>query len=502
MSRAGRSSYPRALGAALVLCGAACWIAACSGSGGRSSSSTSTSGGASSAQSSSASGAGGTSSGAAPAYVRYCNAAPVADAKTLYLDGAQGSDGGDGSEQHPFLTLAHAQSAMSAGDTLVIAGGIYHLEDGHRFKPAGAGRGGQTVFRAASGQRVLFASSTGQPPNAVGPDDYVRLEGLWFGGARAPDTATQCDTAASDTGHGFFPSNGPDPVGHGKAIVGCTFFGYDEIGIGSQEDILFQGNRHVLTGRNCYSHAIYLSGGADQPGECAKGQVSNHLIVDSSIFVANEGYSTHGYHIPLSGIITRNVFFGNYWGSVWDGSDLLIASNFYWKHLGFGGIGPIGFLLYSGHKNVVAIDNVFGPNSPLKGTTASGDRVATNAFLGVPTVGVTPITLAAGQEAADLGLQPADVDAAVAALRTALAQPVEAVLADATIEPAFGKLRVLIPKGSPLSGTGEGWLDGQPIDVGPGAPGPVCQEDFWKAFSAKGLRDIDRFCQLPDGGAF
>ena len=137
--------------------------------------------------------------------------------------------------------------------------------------------------------------------------DYVRLERLWFGGERQPPLGDTCAHEFSDTGAGFFPGNGPDPVGHGKAIVGCTFFGYDGIVIGSQEDVLFQGNRHVLTGRNCYSHAIYLSGGADTPDGCTLGQVSNHLIVDRSIFVGNEGYAAHGYHIPFSGIVTRNV---------------------------------------------------------------------------------------------------------------------------------------------------------------------------------------------------
>jgi hypothetical protein len=330
----------------------------------------------------------------------------------------------------------------------------------------------------------------------------VRLEYLWFGGTRPGSLGDTCSFDFSDTGHPFFLGNGPDPVGHGKSLVGCTFFGLDGIGIGSEEDVIFQGTRHVLTGRNCYTHPIYLSGGADTPDGCSVGYCSNHMIVDSCVFVANEGYAAHGYHIPFSGIITRNVFAGNFWAFVWDGSDALLANNFFWRQTGFAGQGPLGALLYGGHQRVIVLNNIFGPASPLSGDIVDTDRVAHNAFLEVSERGDEPIVLTAGNEAVELGVTSNELDAAVATLRAAFSEPVEQILQNTQIEPAFSALELGLPHASPLVGAGEGWLDAGAIDLGPTVPGPACQEGFWDAFSVLGLRDIDRFCQLPDGSSY
>jgi hypothetical protein len=447
--------------------------------------------------------AGNAAAAAVPAFVRYCATdAGAASGTTLHMDGARGADTNDGSDVAPFGTIVGAMAKMRAGDTLEISGGLYTVADAFGFKPAGAGRGRETVFRAKPGERVLFTSPTKEPPNVTSVGDYVRLEGLWFGGARPARTGTACAFPDSDTNHPFFLSNGPDPVGHGKAVVGCTFFGFDGIGIGSQEDVLFQGNRHIFTGRNCYSHPIYISGGADSPDGCTKGQCSNHIIVDSSIFVANEGWSAHGYHIPFSGIVTRNVFVGDYWGSVWDGSDYLLANNFYWEEVGFSTIGPIGAMLYGGHKNAIVLNNVFGPNAPLTGTIETTDRVENNAFLGVSARGAGAVTLTVGQEQASLGLTRAGIDAAVAALVQSFGAPVDAIVLDATIDPAFASLVPDAPRGSPLVGSGVPWLDAAAVSIGPSVPGPSCQEQLWDAFHRLALRDIDRTCKLPDGGTY
>jgi len=91
-----------------------------------------------------------------------------------------------------------------------------------------------------------------------------------------------------------------------------------------------------------------------------------------------------------------------------------------------------------------------------------------------------------------------ECDAALSTIRSAFAQPVEQILGDGAIEPAFAALMPAVSDASPLDGAGAPWVDGAAIDIGPNVPAPACQEDFWAAFRALGLRDIDRFCQLPD----
>jgi hypothetical protein len=399
----------------------------------------------------------------------------------------------------PWRTVEHAIAGIAPGETVVIAGGLYRIPDGLLFGPAGRDHATMTTFRARSGERVLFTSATGEPPHGVNFRDYVRLDGLWFGGARTPDVGSECSMENSEIGQAFFVGNTDSEIARGKQLVGCTIFGYTGLMLGTSEDMLFEGNRFVLDGRNCYSHGIYLSGGADNPDQRAAGECSQHMILDSNILVAGEGYALHGYHRPFSGILTRNIVAAFYWGFVWDGTDALVANNLFWKQTGFGGRDPLGAQLYGGHSRVVFENNVLGPSSPLVGAEAT-DAIRANAFLEVAAVGAGAITLAPGSEPEQLGFAAADFDAAVAALRAAFARPVEEIQADAAIEPLFARLRAAVPEGSPLRAAGVRWFPGAPaIDIGPASPAPECLEDWWAAFRAADLRDVDRFGRLPDG---
>jgi hypothetical protein len=438
--------------------------------------------------------------------LRYCRVG-AAKGNTFYVDGAKGHDDASGSADMPWATVDHAIKTIKAGDTVVVEEGLYRIADNLAFGPAGTGHDALTTFRAAPGARVIFTSPAGDPPNEVVLHDYVRLEGLWFGGTRVPDKEQGCDITAIDVGSAFHLANLDGPYGRGKQLVGCTFFSYSEVSLGSNEDAVFASNRFIRTGRNCHAHPIYLSGGADSPDIIARGICSQHVIVDNNLFLSNEGFSMHGFHRPFSGIVTRNFVADSYRGFVWDGTDVLLANNFFWKQTGVTGVAPAtslspgGALLYNGHSHAVVLNNLFGPSSQLEGDFVSSDTVKNNGFLGVAARGDAPLTLMSGQEAAALGISAADLDATVAAIRQAFTQPVEKIFADTTIEPALTKLSFAIPAASPLENAGAPWLGVGSMPIGSTASTPSCIEDLWDAFHAQGLRDVDRFAKLPDGSS-
>jgi hypothetical protein len=189
------------------------------------------------------------------ASLHYCRVA-ASKGNTYYVDGAKGHDDAAGSTDAPWATVDHAIKTIKAGDTVVVAAGLYHIADHLAFGPPGTGHDALTTFRAAPGARVLFTSPAGEPPNEVVLHDYVRLEGLWFGGTRVPDKEQGCDITAIDVGSAFHLANLDGPMGHGKELVGCTFFSYSEVGLGSNEDVIFSSNRFIRTGRNCHAHVL------------------------------------------------------------------------------------------------------------------------------------------------------------------------------------------------------------------------------------------------------
>jgi hypothetical protein len=395
-----------------------------------------------------------------------------------YVNGQTGNDSQLGtSPGAAWRTVAHAVGRIKGGDTVVIAAGIYRVTE-LRFGPAGLGADRPTTFKAAPGARVIFSSANDTPPPVYVSGDYVRLEGLWFGGKWSASSSS-----------GIFP--GGSPVGRGKQFVGCTVFGYEGLGQGSAEYFLYQHNRFVAFGKDRFSHGIYLSGGT------TAGSRAQHAIVDNNIFVAGKGgYAIHGWHQWRSSIISRNFIGGSVWGLVTDGSDHLVANNFLWRQKGLPGQeGPIGAWL-PGQK-IVFINNIVGPDSPIIGSLPTNSVVKRNAFLGASPKGDDPIILSSGQETAQLGVSAQTIDQTIAALDQAFAQPVSAIYTDSSIEPAFTKLRAAIPAGSPLYRTGQAWQGGSlPVNIGPDTPAPSSSDGFWNAFRSQKLCDWNSYGQV------
>lgn len=395
---------------------------------------------------------------------------------TFYVDGLKGNDSNSGSASKPWQTLDHALKNIHSGDTLILGDGIYLVQQ-IRFGPAGAGPDRRTVFKAAPHARAIITTPADLPP-PVQMDDYVRIEGLWLGGARKKKDAA------------IILGGGP-PIGEGKQIVNCTLFGYREISQGTTEYTLYQGNRFVHDGLGRFEHPIYISGGYN------KGAMAQHTIVDDNIFVAGEGYSIHGWHHTHSNIITRNFVEGHYWGLVLDGSDHVVANNFFWKQTGQPGREPPWGPWLPG-SNVVFVNNIMGPKGGMgPGGISPGNKLTNNAFLETSPVGEGAITLTRGEERAQLGVSEQEIDGAIAALDQAFSQPVESIYADRTIEPSFLKLRLKIPRTSPLYRAGRAWFDlNLRVNLGPDSPAPTDEGTFWAAFRAAGLRDFDRFGEV------
>jgi hypothetical protein len=393
--------------------------------------------------------------------------------RLYYVDGTNGSDANPGTSAAPWRTVDHAIATLQPADTVIIAAGIY-TQTTLNFGPAGLNDHQLTTFRAAPNARVIFTAPGYWPPN-VYLQNYVRLDGLWFGG--------QWDHGATQMGGGFFAGGGP--VGRGKQIVNCTIFGYrGGLLSGSSEYLLIQNNRFIHNGYLDNDHAVYLSGGY------TAGSLSQHIIVDNNIFVNGDGYAIHGWHNIHSAIITRNFISQSPYGLVLDGADHLVANNFFWKlqWIRWGAIWG-----YLNGTQAHFRNNIMGhAGASIINHYAPTNTVDLNAFLNTATKGTNPIALTLGQEPTQLGFDPVALDTAIYNLDVAFSQTLPALYADPTIEPLFVSLRHAIPGGSPLYQTGFPWF-GAPLNLGPDSPAPTSLEAFWQAFRNLGLRDWDRF---------
>ena len=397
--------------------------------------------------------------------------------RVFYVDG-RNSSGGDGSRQSPWPDVARAAKSIRPGDMVIIARGVYRAER-VQFGPSGEGPARMTVYRAAPGARVIFTQPDGETPK-IHLGNYVRIRGLWFGGTWRGE-GKKGKSGGEEKGGIFGPGGSTNSPG-GKEIVGCTIFGYTGgILIGTSYDLFIHGCRVVRCGGGHFSHGIYMSGGYAP-------NVSHHVVVDKCMFLAGEGYGIHEWHYPNSMVITRNVVARHSYGIVVSGSDHLVANNLVWKSKGFTS-GPNG--LHFAARNVIAVNNILGPNARVIGN-ADKNVFRNTAFIGVPGAGENRITLSRDAMPGALGIAEAEFDATVAALDRAFARPAEEIYRDESIEPLFAKLRTALPQGSCLRAGGESWFEpGARMRVGPCARAPRTKAAFWDAFHRLGLDDWD-----------
>ncbi len=431
-------------------------------------------------------------------------------ASRVFYVSVNGKSSNDGSSPKRPLNLDIIMSARASpvrsGDTVIFSSGIYRA-DKLDFAPEGESYARRTIFKAAPDERVIFTTLDDAPPT-VYIKDFVRLENLWFGGQQI---------VGND--RGFFPGGSKRyGTGRSKQLINCTIFGYREGNSqGNAEFMLYQGNRYVRSGREKLHHAIYLSGGYKS------GLKAQHAIVDNNIIISGNAYGINGWHNPHSNIITRNFFARSAYGIAMNGSDHIIANNFFWKMKGYPGKKG-GWGAWLPGQRIVFINNIMGIGAGIhvdardnKGDdptdTAEGARplaaaifgktskddsprtnlLARNAFLETLPLGAEFIELSSTRIPQQLGMSEQDIDDAVRRLESAFSKSVADIYADQTIEPLFAKLKLTIPMGSPLYRGGKSWFGNAPINIGPDSPAPATEDDFWRAFRALGLRDFDRF---------
>ncbi len=382
-------------------------------------------------------------------------------------DGVPGNSGASAMAPIDLATAVSASGPVRAGYTVQLSAGIYRYSS-VTFAPAGSGPDNLTIFKAAPGARVIITTPSNTPPD-IYLKDYMRLDGLWIGGARQTSDATGI----------YF---GGSPISRWKQMVNCTIFGYmGAVKASETEYALFQGNRFVHTGGNTYFHSIYISSNDPFPGPA--GTVTQHNIVDNNLFVAGgDGYAVHFWHNNHTNIITRNFVAKHGYGIVHDGSDALVANNLMWR--------TTHEAMWMPGTREYVVNNVFGASAYFVGSRLT-NVTGNNAFApndGARGTGM--IDLTSGQEAAQLGLSATAIDSAIATLDTAFYGSVDDIFADTKIEPAFATLKLVVPIGSPLYGKGTPWF-GSPVNLGPDSPAPASVSAFWQAFRALGLQEFD-----------
>jgi len=385
---------------------------------------------------------------------------------TIYV-APDGLPGNKGSATSP-IDLATALSSsgpVRPGYTVQLSAGIYRYSSA-TFAPAGTSALNMTVFKAAPGARVIITSPTDTPPN-IYMNDYMRLDGLWFGGTRQTSDLTGIYTGAN-------------PISHWKQIVNCTIWGYyGAIKASNTEYALFQGNRFVHNGGGTLYHDLYVSSNEPFPGP--PGTATQHNIVDNNIFVAGEGYAIHFWHNNHTNIVTRNFVGQHTMGLVHDGSDALIANNFFWR--------TTAESVWLPGTHMYFANNIMGIQTYSAGSDTS-NTLTTNAFATTP-FGSSGIRLTPGQEVTQLGISAASIDNAIAMLDTAFDESVNAIYENTTIESAFSILRMTIPSASPVYHSGAPWAGISPVNLGPDSPVPTTVDAFWSAFRSLGLKQYD-----------
>jgi hypothetical protein len=449
---------------------------------------------------------------------------------TRYYVAPSGSDeSGSGSESAPWRTVAFAESQMAAGDTLVFHGGIYEVEDeGLTLAVSGAGPDAKTTYRARragdSYERVIVTGAMVEgrhrPPKVRVKGDYIRVEGLWFGG----DWKT-ADGSAPDGNE--FHAYGGGRLDSVREIVNCTFFGFNGVRVGALEYSYWHGNRFVHCGTGTPlgdPPMLYFS------GDHGDGMQAQHAIVDANTFVVGRGYAINGWHSWRNFIVTRNFIAGSWGGYIADGVDAeaqgpkgqgrehLVANNIFWNNTGTNAHNGATLIAHATHfvNNVLAgniigvaydeatesygghledfqvLDNAF--YDVWLGYFASDPDASRYVLLDVETDYQTRkrddyvATLTPGT----FNRTEAQVDAAVAAIDVAFSKPVSTLYADSTVEPAFAVIAGLTaPEGSPLHDAGTCWFSNTTTNIGTDIDAPDTPNAFWDAFTARKLRHFN-----------
>ena len=235
-------------------------------------------------------------------------APPAMGTGLTYVISPAGSDGGAGTLQSPWQTIAHASQFLRPGDTLYARGGTYTGQGGYNWATSASGVAGAPIWLAAyPGEQPIFDGGWTIGNGLIFADvGYVVLSGLTF---------TRFD----------------DQWG-GAAVL-----------LLRAHDITIQNSTFVSNGRTAQQdHHIYVNSGCW------------NVVIAGNYMDGTPGGAVHLYHEPgpsnvtISGNTMRNGFWGVVVGSV--SNVIAINGN-----------------SFSG--NVVNIDNQLGSNVTATGNS-------------------------------------------------------------------------------------------------------------------------------------
>lgn len=261
--------------------------------------------------------------------------AASANAATYYVS-TTGSDSGDGSQAHPWKTIAHATATMKSGDTAYVAGGVYKE---------------QTIWMQTSGISLLAAP--GEKPvidfsSASG--DLRRIMIQSAAGAKTPIGNITID--------GFEIKNG---------VVGIDLFNAYNVTIrhnwihdNTAQGILGNG-KNVLVDSNSISHngdfSGCASGGLDWSGNSSVCNKDHGMYVSGTNWTItnNTIYDNLAGGIQLAGYPYENGAHGAADPSYAGASGFLIANNTF----AYQENGPGIYMWQAGNTNNKIINNIF-----------------------------------------------------------------------------------------------------------------------------------------------
>lgn len=252
-------------------------------------------------------------------------------AKTLYVDGASGSDAvsySENSPEAPWQTIGRAAwgstnrdapdtaQAAQAGDIVIVREGVYSTSGtgsrwGVAYQTANSGRSGAPIVFQADGVVILtLTSSRGPVIGASGFDgprrDYITWRGFTVFEANAPSTP--------DTGVAVLAGT------IGSTIEDCVLDGNGDPGFGTNHPGVRIEWAENVSVRNCLIYNFRTSGVNGHNGAGIQIYNSGNVVLEhneihssgSGIFLKAPGADSNA---PLARFTIRNNYIYNVWGS-------------------------------------------------------------------------------------------------------------------------------------------------------------------------------------------
>lgn len=311
-------------------------------------------------------------------------------------------------------TLAVAQSR----DTLLLASGIYPIVANVLEV--------RCNVMADSGARPVLVRANGYTPSLVCWDD-VLVDGLWLGGVRDDTT---------ERGYVQFRK---------RAIFrnNVLWNYYGGIGEGAGTGNIYRRNVFVNCGTGQNFHSIYINNSA----------ALHTSYVLENVFIGGQSYHIHLWHGPTNTLIDGNFSADADYCLVLQGANNTASNNVFWKPSSPGY--PMNISTGSGRKYTRNYHGPIASGSTRGGLLSwfggpfpadivpSGDFIHAGLYMGYDPAATV---VQPGGEVTHLGKTAAQIDGAVAALKTAFAGTVQDVQANASIPGYIGTLQSVINK--------------------------------------------------------